>query len=56
MMNKKIIEILEKLISCKSLTPKDDDCQKYIAEFLEKLGFKIEFKNNSKILLPAFNL
>ena len=49
MMNKNVIEILEKLISCKSLTPKDDDCQKYIAEFLEKLGFKIEFKKYNDV-------
>ena len=42
--NANVIQILEKLISCKSLTPNDDNCQKYIAEYLEELGFIIDFK------------
>ena len=44
MKNENVIKILDKLISCKSLTPFDDKCQDYIAGFLEDLGFKIEFK------------
>ena len=42
MSNENVVEILSKLISCKSLTPEDDGCQKYIANYLEELGFKIE--------------
>ena len=44
MNNKDVIKILDKLISCKSVTPYDDQCQEYIATFLKDLGFKIEFK------------
>jgi len=44
MNNKDVIKILDKLISCKSVTPYDDHCQEYIANFLQDLGFKIEFK------------
>ena len=44
MENKNVINILDKLISCKSVTPFDDKCQEYIASFLRDLGFKIEFK------------
>jgi len=44
MNNKDVIKILDKLISCKSVTPYDDQCQEYIANFLQDLGFKIEFK------------
>ena len=44
MENKNVINILDKLISFKSLTPFDDNCQDYIASFLEDIGFKIEFK------------
>ena len=44
MNNKDVIKILDKLISCKSVTPYDDQCQEYIANFLKDLGFKIEFK------------
>ena len=44
MKNNNVINILDKLISCKSLTPFDDNCQEYIANFLKDLGFEIEFK------------
>ena len=44
------IGILSKLISCKSLTPEDDGCQKYIADYLEKLGFEIEIKKNDDVI------
>ena len=43
MNNENVVGILSKLISCKSLTPEDDGCQKYIAGYLEKLGFEIIF-------------
>ena len=50
MSNENVVEILSKLISCKSLTPEDDGCQKYIANYLEELGFKIEIKKNDDVI------
>ena len=50
MNNENVVEILSKLISCKSLTPQDDGCQKYIADYLEKLGFEIEIKKNDDVI------
>ena len=47
--NINVIQILDKLISCKSLTPEDDNCQKYIADFFEELGFIIEFKKYNDV-------
>ena len=50
MNNKDVIKILDKLISCKSVTPYDDHCQEYIANFLQDLGFKIEFKKYDDVI------
>ena len=50
MSNENVVGILSKLISCKSLTPEDDGCQKYIADYLEKLGFEIEIKKNDDVI------
>ena len=50
MNTKSIVKLLSKLISCKSLTPEDDGCQKFIAEYLESLGFEIEFKKNGDVI------
>ena len=50
MNNENVVGILSKLISCKSLTPEDDGCQKYIADYLEKLGFEIEIKKNNDVI------
>ena len=44
MENKNVINILEKLISFKSVTPFDDNCQEYIADYLQELGFEVQFK------------
>ena len=44
MKHNNVINILDKLISCRSLTPFDDKCQEYISNFLKDLGFEIEFK------------
>ena len=33
--------ILERLISCQSITPNDDGCQSLISDFLEGFGFEI---------------
>jgi succinyl-diaminopimelate desuccinylase len=50
MNNKNVVGILSKLVSCKSLTPEDDGCQIYIADYLEKLGFEIEIKKNNDVI------
>ena len=50
MNNENVVEILSKLVSCKSLTPEDDGCQIYIADYLEKLGFEIEIKKNDDVI------
>jgi succinyl-diaminopimelate desuccinylase len=50
MSNENVVGILSKLISCKSLTPEDDGCQKYIADYLKKLGFEIEIKKNDDVI------
>ena len=44
MKHSNVINILDKLISCKSLTPFDDKCQEYVSNFLKDLGFEIEVK------------
>ena len=44
MKNNNVINILDKLISFKSVTPFDDNCQEYIANYLQELGFDIQFK------------
>ena len=44
MENKNVINILDKLISFKSVTPFDDNCQEFIANYLKELGFDIQFK------------
>ena len=44
MENNNVINILDKLISFKSVTPFDDNCQEYIANYLQELGFDIQFK------------
>ena len=44
MKHNNVINILDKLISCRSLTPLDDRCQEYISNFLKEIGFEIEFK------------
>ena len=44
MENNNVINILDKLISFKSVTPFDDNCQEYIATYLQELGFDIQFK------------
>ena len=50
MNNENVVGILSKLISYKSLTPEDDGCQKYIADYLKKLGFEIEIKKNDDVI------
>ena len=44
MENMNVINILDKLISFKSVTPFDDNCQEFIGNYLKKLGFDIQFK------------
>ena len=45
MENNNVINILDKLAeSFKSVTPFDDNCQEYIATYLQELGFDIQFK------------
>ena len=39
-----ILSVLEKLISFKSVTPKGDDAIKFVADYLQKLGFKCLIK------------
>ena len=43
-MEKKLIHILDELISCQSITPDDQGCQDFIAKYLEELGFEITKK------------
>ena len=41
----RLINIKEtNLISFKSVTPFDDNCQEYIASYLQELGFDIQYK------------
>jgi len=44
MINNSILQILEKLISFESVTPKSANSIEYIADFLSKIGFKCEIK------------
>lgn len=41
--NKSVEELLQNLIEFKSITPDKSDCQKYIADYLETIGFKTEY-------------
>tara|TARA_B100000029_G_C17602882_1_gene966367 strand:+ start:658 stop:1788 length:1131 start_codon:yes stop_codon:yes gene_type:complete len=43
-MQEKIINILEKLVSYQSITPNDEGCQDFIANYLQGLGFGITKK------------
>ena len=43
-MQEKIINILEKLVSYQSITPNDEGCQDFIANYLQDLGFGITKK------------
>ena len=42
-------EILTKLISFESVTPYDNQCQNYMIELLESIGFKCQIFNNSPV-------
>ena len=44
-----LVEILQKLVSCPSVTPKDAGCQNYMLEVLHGLGFKFEKFANSAV-------
>ena len=50
------IDILQKLISLKSLTPEDAGCQDFIADYLKDIGFTIEVKefNNVKNMIARY--
>ncbi|MFP6805798.1 MAG: succinyl-diaminopimelate desuccinylase [Pseudomonadales bacterium] len=41
-LNDEILELARKLISAKSISPKDEGCQQLIADYLAELGFEIE--------------
>ena len=47
--NNDVYSLLEKLISCKSITPNDDGCQSIISDFLKKFGFKINIIEKSGV-------
>ena len=55
-MTENILPILEKLISCKSITPQSANSIEYIAEFLTKLGFKCEIKKFGPVGEEVTNL
>lgn len=44
-----IKNILEKLISLPSITPADAGCQKYMIEFLQRLGFSCQIMNQGTV-------
>ena len=50
MSNENVVEILSKLISCKSITPEDDGCQKFIELYLQNLGFETEIKKHDNVI------
>ena len=50
MSNENVIEILNKLISCKSITPEDDGCQEFIELYLKNLGFETEIKKHDNVI------
>ncbi len=47
--NNDVYSMLEKLISCKSITPNDDGCQSIISDFLKKIGFEINIIEKSGV-------
>ncbi len=47
--NDNVYSMLEKLISCKSITPNDDGCQSIISDFLKKFGFEINIIEKSGV-------
>ena len=47
--NNDVYSMLEKLISCKSITPNDDGCQSIISDFLKKIGFEIKIIEKSGV-------
>jgi len=50
MSNENVVEILSKLISCKSITPEDDGCQEFIELYLKNLGFETEIKKHDNVI------
>ena len=50
MSNENVIEILNKLISCNSITPEDDGCQEFIELYLKNLGFETEIKKHDNVI------
>ncbi|MBT3697425.1 MAG: succinyl-diaminopimelate desuccinylase [Gammaproteobacteria bacterium] len=50
MNNENVVEILSKLISCKSITPEDDGCQEFIELYLKNLGFETETKKHGSVI------
>ena len=47
--NDNVYSMLERLISCKSITPNDDGCQSIISDFLKKFGFEINIIEKSGV-------
>ena len=47
--NNDVYSMLEKLVSCKSITPYDDGCQSIISDFLKKFGFEINIIEKSGV-------
>ena len=47
--NDNAIELLEKLIICKSVTPNDDGCQEVIGNFLKNIGFSVKEKKYEEV-------
>ena len=42
-------DLLQKLISCRSITPYDANCQIFIAEYLQNIGFQCQIFNNPPV-------
>jgi len=49
--NDNAIELLEKLIICKSITPNDAGCQEIIGDFLKNIGFSVKEKNMKGLII-----
>lgn len=47
--NNNAIELLEKLIVCKSVTPNDNGCQEIIGDFLKNIGFSVKEKKYGEV-------
>jgi len=47
--NNNTIELLEKLIICKSVTPNDNGCQEIIGNFLKNIGFSVKEKKYEEV-------